>query len=195
MTKIVGLIFVVTVLAQAQAGLTGRWRTTGTSKGGIGAMFELHDDGTLNFSPGAVVEMKYRIEGDQLILPPGTIDGPELHQKMEWVNADRLVLDGVQTLSRQGPVPDVNNPIVGEWTAPYEMGGIKSHVRYLYGPGGKGLLLFPFAWKKGSYSVKGAAIRIDLPESAPIEGPFRVDGDVLTIPGPHGSGESRLRRY
>ena len=158
-------------------------------------MLEFNDDGTLNFSPGAVVEMKYRIEGAQLILPPASTSGPEQRETMKWVDQDHLLLNGSQTLSRQGDRRDPNNTIVGEWTAPYEMPGAKLEVRYFFDPDGKSLLLVPFKWQKGRYSVKGTTIRIEYPASRPAEGPFRIEGDVLTIPTSGGTRQSQLRRY
>ena len=52
------------------ASLIGRWRSTETSKGGIGAVYQFRADGTFDFSPGAIVDMPYRMEGDQLIFLP-----------------------------------------------------------------------------------------------------------------------------
>ncbi|MEO8053267.1 MAG: hypothetical protein ABI833_22940, partial [Acidobacteriota bacterium] len=41
--------------AASAAGLIGRWRSVETSKGGIGAVYLFHADGTVDFSPGAIV--------------------------------------------------------------------------------------------------------------------------------------------
>lgn len=158
-------------------------------------MFEFRGDGTFSFSLGAVVEMNYRIEGNQVIFPPGTIDGPEQRQTMEWVNADRLVLNGAETLSRQGAARDSSNPILGEWTAPRDMDGVKLEARYFFEPAGKSLLLLPFAWQKGAYAVKGGTLRMVIPKASPIEGPFHIEGDVFTMPKRGGTGQSQLRRY
>jgi hypothetical protein len=185
----------IAAVAQFPPGLVGRWRSAETSSGGLGAMFEFFKDGTFNFSAGAVVETKYRIEGNQLILPSGTINGPEQRLTMEWVNADHMVLNGSETLSRQGTSHDTTNPIVGEWTAPRETGGVKSEVRWFFEPDGTGLLLYPFKWQKGSYSVKNGTIRIEYPGSQPVEGPFRFDGTLLTIPSSGKTGKSQLKRY
>ena len=189
------LMLLLAALAHAQASLIGRWRAMKTSQGGIGAIFEFRDDGAFSFSPGAVVEAKYRIDGNQLVLPPDTIDGPELHQTMEWVSADRLVLRESQTLTRQGTVRDPSNPILGEWTAPGEAFGFKAEVHYFFQPRGKVLFLCPFKWQKGGYSVKGGTVRMQYSEGPPVEGPFRVEGDMLTIPSAGKPGELQLKRY
>lgn len=54
-----------------------------TSQGGIGAMYEFGADGTIRFSPGAIMDMPYRLEGNQLILPPATTNGPEQKSTIE----------------------------------------------------------------------------------------------------------------
>jgi len=186
------------IAADDNSKLLGRWRSLETSKGGIGAMFEFRKDGVVDYSPGAVVEMNYRIEGIQLVLPPATTDGPEQKQTMEWSGNDKLRLkvsgEFWVALSRQGPVPDVKIPILGEWTSSGEMAGKRIVSRYLFYPAGKALLLIPFLKQTGSYSIRGESIRLELPGRAPVEGKFTVAGDVLTIPGPN-SGESRFARY
>jgi hypothetical protein len=178
--------------------LLGRWRSLETSKGGIGAMFEFRSNSVVDYSPGAVVPMNYRIEGDQLVLPPAAINGPEQRQSMAWSGNDKLRLkasgDLWIELTRQGPTPDVKIPILGEWTSSHEMSGKTMQARYLFYPAGKGVLLIPFLKQSGSYSIRGDSIHLELPGRPPVEGRFKVDGDVLTIPGPN-SGESRFARY
>jgi hypothetical protein len=196
------LLVLLTVLplfaADDSIKLLGRWRSLETSKGGIGAMFEFRKEGVVDFSPGAVVEMNYRIEGDELVLPPATVNGPEQRQTMAWSGNDklRLKMDGDHwvELAREGATPDVKMPILGEWTTSGEVAGKPMVTRYLFHPAGKGLLLIPFLKQSGSYSTRGESIRLELPGRDPVEGKFKIDGDVLTIPGPH-SGESRFARY
>lgn len=197
MVRIAFFLF-LPLFAQAQTGVAGRWRSIETSKGGIGAMFEFHGDGTFGYGPGAVVEVKYRVEGGELILPPGTINGREQHYKMEWRDTDHLLLteqSQSMTLSRQGSAPDSNNQILGEWTTPREMSGRQMVARYLFGADGRSLFLLPFTNLTGKYTVKEKTIHMEYPGAAPVDGPFRVDGDTLTIPSPRGTGESHLRRY
>src|SRR3954454_13693205 len=71
--------------ADSSANLLGRWRAVETSRGGIGTMFEFRKGGVVEYSPGAVVEMSYRVEGNELVLPPGTEKGPEQRQIITWL--------------------------------------------------------------------------------------------------------------
>src|ERR1700704_881073 len=111
MSKPLLLLFVTLVLANAQppASLTGRWRSVETSQGGIGAVYQFHPDGTVDFSPGAIVDMPYRVEGDQLILPPGTTNGPEIKSTLTLSGESimRLSAEGhVTEFHRRGAAPD-----------------------------------------------------------------------------------------
>src|SRR5665213_418354 len=76
--------------ADSAASLLGRWRSVETSKGGIGAVYHVHPDGTVEFSPGAIVDMPYRVEGDQVIFPPGTTNGSETKFTLSW-SSDRMM--------------------------------------------------------------------------------------------------------
>jgi hypothetical protein len=176
------------------ARVLGRWRSLGTSSGGIGVMFEFRKDNVVDFCSGAAVEATYRIEGDQLILPPEVKDGPELNQTMEWLGDDKLRLsqgnDLVVELARAGTRPDAKNRALGEWVAQREMAGGKLEVRYFFYPAGKALVLLPFLTQRGSYTLGDGTIRLELPGKDPVEGKFKVEGDALTLPD-----GSRLARY
>lgn len=74
--------------------LFGRWRSTQTSKGGIGWMLVFRADGTFDLSPGAVVEMPYRIASGELVFPPATTNGPEQRLKLQFTGKDQLKLLG-----------------------------------------------------------------------------------------------------
>src|SRR5436305_11106754 len=78
------------VAAEVPAKLVGRWRSLETSQGGIGALLEFHADGSVDFSPGAVVGARYRIEGNRLILASDTKAEPEQKMTIEFVGKDKL---------------------------------------------------------------------------------------------------------
>src|SRR5579863_7686350 len=148
MSKPLLLLFAL-VLANAQppANLTGRWRSVETSKGGIGAVYQFHADGTVDFSPGAIVEMPYRVEGDQLILPPATTTGPESKSAIALVGDSQLrmtVQGHTEEYRWQGAAPDPGNRLLGEWLGSREMDGHPMAVRMFFYPAGKSLLLIAF---------------------------------------------------
>jgi hypothetical protein len=188
MRRLVGLLAVTgSLLSQTPAAdVVGRWRSVETSKGGIGSIIQLRKGGVVDYSPGAVVEMKYRLEGDELILPPATTHGPELRQKIEFQGLGRLSMatgeGGVMAMTRQGAAPDAANPLLGEWTAPREMNGQHVVCRYIFYPGGKALLLIPFLTKTGRYTIQGTRMKIDIPTLGATEGTYQRSGDFLTLP-------------
>ena len=178
--------------------LLGRWRSLETSKGGIGSMLTFHSNGVVDFSPGAVVEMTYRIEGGVLILPPATTTGPEQRQQMEFHgdNQLRLIVDPTSSveLTRRGAAADARNPILGEWVGSREMDGRKMECHYLFYPAGKSLFLLPFLTQQGHFSIQGTTMRLELPNRPPASGKFQIEGEVLTTPGGSGAGY-RFGRY
>src|SRR4051812_1810552 len=70
--------------------LIRRWRSVETSKGGIGAVYQFHADGTIDFSPSAIVDMPYRVDGDELILPLATATRREIVSTLAWPSNDVL---------------------------------------------------------------------------------------------------------
>src|SRR5436190_20808073 len=134
------------LVAQTPSSLLGRWRSLETSKGGIGAMFEFHADRAVDFSPGAVVESAYRIEGNRLILPPGTKNGPEQKMAIDFIGQAKLHLrpagvdwseaDSLELL-RKGDRADASNLIFGEWNGIREINGRQLEAHWFFYPSGK----------------------------------------------------------
>jgi hypothetical protein len=178
--------------------LLGRWRSLETSRGGIGSMLAFRKGGIVEYSVGAVVEMPYRVEGDQLVLPPGTEKGPEQRQTMTFSADNRLRLASVgepgTELTRQGRRTDATEAIVGEWRGTQEMGGRKTEVFYFFYPKGRGLFLMPFLTQQGSYSTVNGQIHLAWPNCPMPDATFKIEGDVLTFM-PTNSRQARYARY
>jgi hypothetical protein len=177
----------------------GRWRSLETTKRGIGAVIEFRPDGTADFSPGAVVEMPWRIEDNQLILPPETDGGAERKANLKWLGDNKLSLvseAAVIELARVGDRANADNPIIGEWIQGHWV-GLNLEARYLFYPGGKLLFLMPFAIQHGSYTISGSALHFSFPTWTPTPGNFRfkLTDNVLTLSAPKGGNESHFARY
>jgi hypothetical protein len=156
----------------SSAGIVGRWRSLETSKGGIGAMYEFHSDGIADFSPGAVVEVQWRIENDQLVLPPDTIGGAEKKLTLEWLGDNKLNLasgsPGAVELTRAGVRADDRNFILGEWLENQEMAGRTLEAHWLFYRDGKSLFLMPFATQHASYKFPALHFTSKHRKSKPI---------------------------
>ena len=182
----------------SSAGIVGRWFSLERSKGGIGQVCEFRSDGTVDYSIGAVVDMPWRIENNQLILPPATTDGPEQKYMLKWLgdNKLRLEAEGSATeLARVGDRSDAGNPIIGEWIENREMGGRNLEARYLFYARGEVLLLIPFAIQHGSYTISGSALHLKIPGLKKPEFRFKLADNSLTLSDPEGGQESHYARY
>jgi hypothetical protein len=178
------------------ASLVGRWRSVETSKGGIGAVYQFNVDGTLAFSPGAIVDMHYRVEGDQLILPPATNTGPEMKTTLAWPTIDvlRISTQGQsEEYQRQGAA-DPKDRLLGEWLTWREMDSQKMPAQMFFYPGGKSLLVIRFTTQQGRYSVTNGRLVGEFGGRVRLDGPFDLANGVLSI---HRSGGriTKLARY
>jgi hypothetical protein len=187
------LLAVAPIAAQrASSDIIGRWRSLEQASSGLGAMLEFRNNGVVAYSPGAVVEAPYRTEGGELVLPPGTRDGPEQRQPLEWVGENKFRLIQTQVpagvsppyeeFTRVGARRNASAPLIGEWTATREMGGRKMEVRYIFSAG-KLLLLMPFMTDEGQWtrSAGGDSVSFKITGRTSMEGQCKVDGDVLTL--------------
>jgi hypothetical protein len=163
----------------------GRWRTLETSKGGIGAIYEFRVDGNATFSPGATVEVPYRVEGDQLITPPTTTKSTvEQRSKIAWRGEDYLRLideDGTERTFQRSGFRDPSNKLLGEWVGTQDMNGVRMESRWMFSPNGKSLFLLPFLRQPGRYTVTKDSINADFSPRSTLIGTFKVENGVMIV--------------
>jgi hypothetical protein len=178
------------------AALLGRWRSVETSKGGIGAVYYFQANGTVEFSPGAIVDMPYRVEGNQVIFPPATTKGPEVNFTLSW-SGDRVMRlsapGQVNEYQRQG-APDPRVPLLGEWLGSREMDGRKMPEEMFFYPAGKSLLLILFTTQSGHYSVTNGRLVATFGGRGGLDGTFDITDGVLSIHRSNGR-VTKLARY
>jgi Family of unknown function (DUF5640) len=179
--------------------IVGRWRSLEISKGGIGAIYEFQADGVVDFSPGAVVEMPWRIENGQLVLPSGAVGGSGQKLTLKWLGENKVqFVSGNSTgneLTRKGDRSDAANPIIGEWIGTRDMGGRKLEMHWFFYPGGHGLFLLPFETQHGHYTITNRTLHIEMPNTKAQDFKFELKDNALTLFKPEGSGEYRYARY
>lgn len=179
------------------ASIVGRWRSLGTSKGGIGAVFEFRSDGTVDFSPGAIVEAQWRIENNQLILPSETNGGAERKANLKWFGDNKLSLlseAAVIELARVGHRANAGGPLLGEWIENRDTAGSNLEAHWLFSMGRKLLFIMPFVTQHGSYTISGSAIHFKMPGLKP-DFRFELTDHLLTLSGPEGGKGDRYARY
>ena len=154
--------------------IVGHWVSVHRSVGGIGSICDFKADGTFTMAPGAVVDMPYKIEGDKLILPPGTTgpdakpltlafrnEGDTLYESIGDATAKKDVEYVRVTMSKPG-----DQPIVGTWKTvdagcalPAEMKSrellcdVFRNATYTYTKDGICKLRIPFKVVAGTYTV------------------------------------------
>ena len=104
---------------EAARKLVGNWRSVRTSRGGIGSLLEFRDDGVMDYSPGAIVPGRFRLDGKSLIMTADEGDGKqsELAMSIASITAGSLEIAFPNTpglkLKRVGLLEDPNNLILG----------------------------------------------------------------------------------
>jgi hypothetical protein len=182
---------------QSSSSIVGRWRSLETSRGRLGAMYEFRSDGTIDLSYGAIVESPWRIENNQLVLPPATVDGDEQKFTLQWLSDSKLKLKteaSVTELTRVGDRSHADQPLVGEWIEHREEAGHDWEAHWLFYPNSKALLLIPFKIQHASYTISGSVIHLKL-AGIRSENTFEVKDNVLTFSDPEGGHEDRYARY
>ncbi|HEY4089436.1 MAG TPA: hypothetical protein VGM43_26085 [Bryobacteraceae bacterium] len=179
--------------AQETQTIAGRWRSVETSHGGIGGLYEFRADGTFSFSPGAIVDMPYRLEGNQIVFPPSTTTGPEEKSKLEWNGRDAFRMDDI-AYRRQGSAPDATQPLKGEWTGRFQMDGKNMERRFIFNGDGHCLMLIPFLTQNGIYTVRGGNLAARIDGASALSGTFSFANGVLAIHRSNGK-ITKLKKY
>ena len=178
------------------ANLIGRWRSVETSKGGLGVVYQFNANGSLDYSPGAIVDMTYRVEGDQLILPPATTTGPEMKSTLTWPTNDvlRMSMQGQSEEYQRRSAADPHDRLLGEWFTWREMDGQRMPTEMIFYPNGNSLLVIRFTTQKGRYSVTNGRLVGEFGGRIGLDGPFDFANGVLSIHRSNGR-VTKLSRY
>jgi hypothetical protein len=177
----------------------GRWRSVETSKGGIGAMYDFNADGSVNFSPGAIVPSQYHVEGDRLTFYPS--DG--MYFTLSWTDDDhmRMAMNGAGSedytrlgtrQNRQGD--HSQDKLLGEWTTTRDMDANKVLVHWIFGPDSNGLLLIRFLKQVGNYTVQNGRLVASFAGKPGLDGTISIANGVLSI-ARSGGRITKLMRY
>jgi hypothetical protein len=190
---IAALMLAAALPAQEAQTIVGRWCSVETSRGGIGAIYEFRADGTFSFSPGAIVDMPWRLEGDRIVFPSSTTNGPEEKSKLEWSGRDAFRMDGI-AYRRQGAPPDAAHPLHGEWTGRFQMNGRDMERRFLFDSSGHCLMLIPFLKQDGIYTARGGNLAARIHGASALSGTFSFADGVLAVHRANGK-VMRLKKY
>jgi len=159
-------------------------------------MYEFHPNGTVDFSPGAIVEMKFRREANQIFLTaPGEAEAPS---KLAWTPEGHLRLGmggAFEEYRRIGSAAEAGK-LTGEWLGERNMDGIRVSVRWVFSgdTNGSALLLIAFKTEAGNYVVKSGGIGASFSGGGTMQGTYTVKDGVLSLTR-SGARVQRFGRY
>jgi len=173
----------------AEASPLGFWESTDTSSGGIGAALELRADGSLRQCAVVLVDLDYRLEGDQVVLsdPTGADQAPTA-----TLGDNVMILTGPDgsTLEKRRfrAPPGGDSPILGDWS--YDYYG-QATAFESYTEDGKVHFRLLLRTEAGTYRLDGGRLRVTL-AGHHQKWLWSVEGDELLV-GPRGE-RHRYRR-
>ncbi len=157
-------------------------------------MYDFDADGTVRFSPGAIVPMQYRMEGDRLRIVAA--DG--IAYALSWNGDDhmRMTMNGAgsEDYTRLGVRPDPQNKLAGEWTGTRDMDGRKVLEHWIFGDNSNAVLMIRFYTQTGNYTVQNGRLVAKFGEQVGLDGPISINEGVLSINRSRGR-VTKLSRY
>lgn len=162
--------------------LIGTWDAVTRSYGGIGSTILFSEDSLFALVLGAMVEMKYKVNGEEITFFSEERDKKFSEtQKLTFVG-DTAVISVKKCSMKLIPLEKgtVAGSPVGKWRLMH-MTGVPAYEEY--SPDGVTRLRVPIQVQKGKYSVRGDTIAFHTitPRSEDWSAQFRVTSDTLTV--------------
>ena len=164
------------------AGLVGTWDAITRSHGGIGSTVLLSPDSAFTLVLGAMVEMKYRIEGNKFTFFSDQLGNQSSETQTLTFVGGSPVFSG-NGCSRKLKRLDTETPssgLIGKWQSMH-MTGVPAYEEYT----AEGLtrLRVPIQVQKGSFSITGNTVVFHTlsPRLEDWSAQFSLQGDTLTF--------------
>lgn len=154
-------------------------------------MYDFFNDGTARFSPGAIVPMQYRLDGDRLTTYP--VDGPAF--TVSFSDDDHLrmsVQGGIEDYVRLGTAAGTGRRLVGEWSGKRNMDGNIVAVHWIFNVDSSAILMIRFLTLQGRYEFRDGRL-IATFGNRPLSGPATLANGILSVQ--HDGKTTRLQRY
>ena len=170
----------------ADSSLVGKWEAVVRTSSGIGKSLDLRADGTLTGSLGAMVDARYRVEGDTLITTYTDEKSGRTQEAKMKIRFDRDTL--VETnlagpgeevrMKREGPRKEGVPPIVGTWSTPKPPGG----TAYLtFTSDGDEIFRYPIKTFSGKWSSMGTLLTLSYEGTPGQISNYTIENGILTI--------------
>ncbi len=190
-------MFVFTPQAFALDILTGTWVSTTSSKGGFRSILEFRDDGTTASKISVMVDFRYELKEDSLILTPASVEGGTEPQKfIIQLDGDLLTMkpskssDAITMRRVNDGVPKISG-IIGKWSvsSPSRPTGF-----YTFTSDNRALIEIPMPGETiSNYTVKDNTLVINRgAESSVMK--IEISSDFLILHPEDGKKEFKYKR-
>ena len=175
------------------AAFTGLWESTATTKGGIGNTIEFRPDGSIVEALTVIVNMRYRLKGDRLLL-----ESDSATKEQDSRNATIVAIKG-QKLLEKGPDGSViekdrvgsavqgESGLVGAWRYRHYTGAI-AFERYT--PDGQLLFRLPLSSSTGCFVARERELTLAVPNQAEEVFRYDISGEKLVLTDSAGHSSS-----
>lgn len=145
--------------------IVGKWAAESRSKGGLGAMFVFSENGTANYSFGALIDFDYQVKNNTLKY---TFKNPDTGQLESgpteefFLTPNKLIINPSDPqkkteMTRVGSAIAGQNSIVGSWSFNHPSGG---DAVMQYSKSGRALLHVQMKVFKGTYQLSSQELTI-----------------------------------
>lgn len=172
----------LSVTPQTPANLVGTWDAIARSDGGLGQTALFAPDNTVALVLGAMVDMKYKLEGDKLTVYN---DGPRdrfSQTNSLTLNGDTAIVSSRGNSLKMVRLPTANpaSGLVGAWRYMHYT-GVPGYDEYA--ENGSMRLRVPIQVQRGLYSVAGNKISFLMlaPAREEWDAEFAISADTLTV--------------
>lgn len=168
--------------SQTPASLVGTWDAITRSHGGIGSTALFAPDGTVALVLGAMVDMKYKVDGDKItVYNDGPRDKFSQTNNLTLVGDTAIVSSGGKSLKMvRLPTDKTASGLVGTWQYMHYT-GVPGYDEYA--ENGSMRLRVPMQVQRGIYGVAGNKVSFQMftPVRENWDAEFAIKGDTLAI--------------
>jgi hypothetical protein len=172
--------------------LSGTWDAIQRSYGGIGSTVLLSRDSTFTLVLGAMVDLRYKVDGRKFMILPDANSKPVEAQTLNFDKGQAVLsANGCsRKLTRLDSIPG-DSGLVGRWKS-LHMTGVPAYEEYT--ADGRSRMRVPIQVQKGSFSLAGNSVLFHTVSPQPEDwaADYELKGDTLTF-SIRGQGHRYLR--
>jgi hypothetical protein len=170
----------------ADTPVSGQWESAIRNKGGIGNILEFSPDGRVTQISAMMSDATWAVQGEWLRTTYTNEETGKLQEslvRIEYQGSDRFVEkdenDAEQGYSeRIGHRPGSESPLVGEWCSLF-LDTLTTYRQFT--SDGRLFVRLPVTVLRGTYTVAGDTLEVNIPGQPPGRYPFRIEEGRLVI--------------